>query len=172
MEDHQKLDSMAEKKAQDCLTFSFCSSLNLQSIKDNLAKMLNHIGDNGMFAEYTMHDISHVNGMLALLDKIIPDKTKYAMTPADWLMTVLAVYFHDLGMFIPQGEYDNREKDTDFLTTKGEMLKKSEIKDYVESLKGDAGEKFLYQEFVRRNHGKRICEWITNCSKKMRNHTS
>ena len=165
MENHQKLDSIAEKKAQDCLAFSFCSSLNLQSIKNNLARMLNHIGDNGMFAEYTMHDISHVNGMLALLDKIIPDNTKYAMTPADWLMTVLAVYFHDLGMFIPQGEYDNREKDTDFLTTKGEMLKKSEIKDYVENLKGDAGEKFLYQEYVRRNHGKRIGEWITNCRK-------
>ena len=96
MEDHQKFDSMAEEKAQECLSYSFCGSLNLQHIKDTLAKILNHIGDNGMFAEYTMHDISHVNGMLSLLDKIIPDTTKYAMTPADWLMTVLAIYFHDL----------------------------------------------------------------------------
>lgn len=166
MEEHQKLDSIAEKKAQDCLSFSFCGSLNLQVIKDTLARMLNHIGDNGMFAEYTMHDISHVNGMLALLDKIIPDKTKYIMTPADWLMTVLAVYFHDLGMFIPQGDYDNRDNDSDYLITKEEMLKRVDIKEYIESLKGDAGEKFLYQEYVRRNHGKRICEWITNCKTK------
>lgn len=166
MEDHQKFDSMAEKKAQECLSYSFCGSLNLQHIKDMLAKMLNHIGDNGMFAEYTMHDISHVNGMLSLLDKIIPDTTKYAMTPADWLMTVLAIYFHDLGMLISQDEYDNREKNPDYLITKEEMLKRVGIKDYVESLKGDDGEKFLYQEYVRRNHGKRICEWITNCKTK------
>lgn len=166
MEEHQKLDSMAEKKAQECLSYSFCGSLNLQVIKDTLARMLAHIGDNGMFAEYTMHDISHVNGMLVLLDKIIPDTTKYIMTPADWLMTVLAIYFHDLGMLIPHGEYENRENDFDYIAAKEEMLKKVDIKDYVESLKGDDGEKFLYQEYVRRNHGKRICEWITNCQNK------
>jgi len=166
MEEHQKLDTMAEKKAQDCLSFSFCCSLNLQVVKDTLARMLNHIGDNGMFAEYTMHDISHVNGMLVLLDKIIPDTTKYIMTPADWLMTVLAIYFHDLGMFIPQGEYDNRDNDSDYQITKDEMLKRADIKEYVESIKGDAGEKFLYQEYVRRNHGKRIHEWIINCKTK------
>lgn len=166
MEERQKLDSMAEKKAQECLSYSFCGSLNLQQIKDTLAKMLNHIGDNGMFAEYTMHDISHVNGMLSLLDKIIPDTTKYAMTPADWLMIVLAIYFHDLGMLIIQDEYDNRANDSDYIATKEEMLKRVDIKDYVESLKGYDGEKFLYQEYVRRNHGKRICEWITNCQNK------
>lgn len=164
MEEHQKLDSMAEKRAQECLTYSFCSSLKLQLIKDMLAKMLNHIGDNGMFAEYTMHDISHVNGMLALLNKIIPDDTQYKMTHADWLMTVLAIYFHDLGMLIPQDEYESRDTDTDYKTTKEAMLKKPDVKSYVESLKGDAGEKFLYQEYVRRNHGKRISEWITNCN--------
>ncbi len=165
MEQHQYLNSMAEKKAQECLSFSFCKTLNLQNIKDTLASMLNHIGDNGMFAEYTMHDISHVNGMLSLLDKIIPDTTKYIMTPADWLMTVLAIYFHDLGMHIPQGEYDNRDKDSDYLATKEKMLKKSDIMEYVKSLSGDAGEKFLYQEYVRRNHGRRINEWISNCNK-------
>lgn len=166
MEEHQKLNSMAEIKAQECFQFSFCSSLNLQAIKDTLAKMLNHIGDNGMFAEYTMHDISHVDGMLALLEKIIPEETKCAMTPADWLMTVLAVYFHDLGMFIPQGEYENREHDSEYQTTREEMLKRQDIKDYVDGLKGDTGEKFLYQEYVRRNHGKRVCEWISNCNTK------
>lgn len=166
MEEHQKIDSFAEKKAQECLAFSFCSSLNLQTIKNTIARMLNHIGDNGMFAEYTMHDISHVNGMLALLDKIIPDDTKYAMTPADWLMSVLAIYFHDLGMFIPQGEYENRVSNSDYQTTKEEMLRKLEIKEYVESLNDGDGEKFLYQEYVRRNHGKRVYEWIINCKTK------
>ena len=163
---HQNMDSFAEKKAQECLTFNFCSNLNLQSIKDKLAIMLKHIGDNGMFAEYTMHDISHVDGMLNLLEKIIPNRTKDDMTPADWLMTVLAIYFHDLGMHIPQGEYDNRESNSEFLQTKDKMLMNPEIQSYVESLQDDQGEKFLYQEYVRKNHGKRICEWITNCDKK------
>lgn len=166
MDKHQSIDSFAEKKAQKCLTYSFCSSLNLQNIKDKIACMLNHIGDNGMFAEYTMHDISHVDGMLNLLDKIIPEKTKDEMTPADWLMTVLAIYFHDLGMHIPQGEYDKRESDSEFQRTKEEMLKNPEVKSYVDSLQDDQGEKFLYQEYVRKNHGRRICDWITNCDKK------
>lgn len=166
MDKHQRIDSYAEKKAQECLGFSFCSSLNLQNIKDKLAMLLNHIGDNGMFAEYTMHDISHVDGMLYLLEKIIPEQTKNEMTPADWLMTVLAIYFHDLGMHIPQGEYEKRNTDSVFIKTKTEMMQNPEIKTYVESLQDDKGEKFLYQEYVRKNHGKRICEWIMNCDKK------
>lgn len=165
MAGHQNLNSTAETKAQECLSFSFCSSLNLQSIKENVATMLDHIGYNGMFSEYTMHDISHVDGMLALLDKIIPDDTKYIMTPADWLMTVLAIYFHDLGMLITQEEYDNRKDDTNYQSTKKEMLQNADVKAYVESLEGEKGEKFLYQEYVRRNHGKRIFDWISNCDK-------
>lgn len=160
------LNSKAEQKAQDCLAFSFCNSLNLANIKSKVASILGHIGDNGMFAEYTMHDISHVDGMLSLLDKIIPDDTRYQMTPADWLMTVLAVYFHDLGMHIPSGEYEKRNTNNGFMSTKEQMLKNDEIKQYVGSLEGDMGEKFLYQEYVRRNHGERVSEWITNCHKK------
>ena len=167
MDKHQSIDSFAEKKAQECINYNFCSSLNLQNIKDKLASMLNHIGDNGMFAEYTMHDISHVDGMLSLLEKIIPTRTMDEMTPADWLMTVLAIYFHDLGMLIPQGEYDNRTSDSEYLKTKDEMLRNPETKAYVESIQDDKGEKFLFQEYVRKNHGKRICEWITNCDQKV-----
>ena len=165
MAEHQNLSSTAETKAKECLTFSFCSSLNLQSIKDKIASLLDHIGDNGMFSEYTMHDITHVDGMLALLDKIIPDGTKYIMTPADWLMAVLAVYFHDLGMLITTEEYENRKDNSEYQSTKNEMLKNADVKTYIDSLEGDKGEKFLYQEYVRRNHGKRIYEWINNCNK-------
>lgn len=156
----------AEQNASKCLSFSFCKALKLDNIKETLEKMLNHIGDNGMFAEYTMHDISHVNGMLNLLDIIIPENTKKEMTSADWLMIVLAVYFHDLGMHIPSGEYENRNNDSEFVATKAKMLSNNEVKEYVDSLEGDKGEKFLYQEYVRRNHGKRIYQWISNCDKK------
>lgn len=167
METKQTINSNAEIKAKTCLDYSFCKSLNLQNIKDTLATMLNHIGDNGMFAEYTMHDISHVNGMLELLDKIIPSRTKDIMTPADWLMIVLAIYFHDLGMHIPQGEYENRTKNTEYRSFKKNKLSDEGIKSYYDELGNDAGEKFLYQEYVRKNHGKRIYEWITNSEKKV-----
>lgn len=160
------LNSYAEQQAVKCLKFQFCKKINLEDIKERVARLLNHIGDNDMFAEYTMHDISHVDGMLALLDKVIPKRTKEIMTSADWLMIVLAVYFHDLGMHIPAGEYENRNKDDGFVKTKKEMLSNSDTKYYVDSLDGDKGEKFLYQEYVRRNHGKRVYEWITNCNKK------
>lgn len=171
METTVALNSRAEKKALQCIEkYTFCKSINLKSIKETLKDMLNHIGDNGMFIEYTMHDISHVNGMLKLLDIIIPESTKKTMTPADWLMIVLAVYFHDLGMFIPNEEYDNRQGNSGFISTKEKMLENDEIKKYVDSLDGDKGEKFLYQEYVRKNHGERICDWICNCDKKPEEH--
>ena len=160
------LNSYAEQRAKEALKYQFCKKINLEVIKERVSVMLNHIGDEDMFAEYTMHDISHVDGMLNLLDKVIPKRTKEVMTSADWLMTVLAVYFHDLGMLIPAGEYDNRNNNDCYVKTKSQMLSNTETQKYVSSLEGDKGEKFLYQEYVRRNHGNRVCEWITNCDKK------
>lgn len=161
------LNSIAENKAQECIDkYDFCKSLKLDFLKEKLASMLNHIGDNGMFAEYTMHDISHVNGMLNLLNKIIVDDTRYIMTDADWLMTVLAIYFHDLGMFISQKEFENRKANTEFVSFAEKKRNVESISEYLATLKtsGD-DERFLYQEYVRQNHGKRICNWLTNCDK-------
>lgn len=159
-----ELSSKAELAAQKCLEYTFCKNIRLDSIKQKLARALNHIGDNNMFSEYTMHDISHVNGMLALLDKIIPEDTVKQMTKADWLMVVLAIYFHDLGMLVTNEEFCQRESNADFQTYKNKALQNQEIAEYVKSLGDD--DRFLYQEFVRKNHGKRICEWVSNCNKK------
>lgn len=159
-----ELNSNAEKMALESLMCKPFSSINLIYIKENLATMLSHIGDNGMFAEYTMHDISHVDGMLQLLDKIIPDDTRYIMTKADWLMTVLSIYFHDLGMLIPIKEFNLRNDNTDFQIFKSEALKKSSVINYVNTIKEEVDrDKFLYQEYIRKNHGVRICDWIANC---------
>lgn len=84
-----------------------------------------------MFSEYTMHDISHVNGMLALLDIIIPEATVNQMTKADWLMVVLAIYFHDLGMLVTNEEFSHRESNADFQTYKNKALQNQEIAEYL-----------------------------------------
>lgn len=161
------LKTNAERKAQKAITQgTYCKGLNLKAIKEVVERTLGHIGDNGMFAEYTMHDISHVEGVLKLLDKLIPQETISVMTHADWLMIVLAIYFHDMGMYIPSKEYDERNQNEDFQSYKVEKLSAEDINQYVQSLEEEKRDKFLYQEYVRKNHGKRIYEWIINCGTK------
>ena len=70
--------------------------------------MLGLIGRDGIFSTYTRHDISHIDSMLRMLDWLIPDETKKAMTSVDWLLIVLAIYLHDLGMAVTWAEFENR----------------------------------------------------------------
>lgn len=66
-------EQLAYKATQNCEAFK---GINLLSIKDKLTVILNNIGANGMFDEYTKHNITHVNGVLELVDKIITEDTK------------------------------------------------------------------------------------------------
>ena len=159
------LTTNAEKNAIKAITAgsSYCKGLNLKAVKDLVESTLRRIGTNGMFDEYTMHDISHVNGVLELLDKIIPQETASVMTNADWLMVVLAIYFHDMGMFISTKEYEGRTSNEDFMEFKREKDAAEDVRKYLMSLAVEKRDKFLYQEFVRKNHGHRIYEWIINC---------
>ena len=50
-----------------------------------------------------------IDEMLEILDWLIPKDTKAIMSPADWLLTVLAIYFHDLGMLVPPEEYERKK---------------------------------------------------------------
>lgn len=110
-----------------------------------------------MFSEYTKHDISHVDGMLALLDDIIVEKARATMTPTDWLMLVLGIYFHDMGMIITKDEFDNRKENENFQEYLDSIDKK-----YYESLKKENQEKAIYQDYVRAYHGDRVYNWIMN----------
>jgi len=82
--------------------------IQLYEVRRTVKSILDLFGRNNFFAEYTVHDFSHVEAMLGDLEWIIPESTKKAMTPADWLMTVLAIYFHDLGLVVTEEEYKNR----------------------------------------------------------------
>jgi hypothetical protein len=156
------LTSAAEQRAQAALALPAFSDVNLLGIKEKVSQTLRLIGTTGLFREYTLHDISHVDQMLGLLDWLIPERTQAIMTPADWLLVVLSVYFHDVGMLVTESEFDARDQ-TDFrLFCDTELFADdsgAEYRSKVLSL-GDTADLFMYEEFVRRHHAERIADWI------------
>lgn len=158
------LPSFAEQQAKAAEVFPAFHGLNLIHIRRQITQLLAMIGRDGMFDEYTNHDISHIDKMLANLDWLIPEDTKIIMSPADWLMTVLAVYFHDLGMLVTRNEYDRRDQ-SDFPRFKDEILfaepSGQDYREKVKKLPPERAERFLYQEFVRSKHAERIRKWVT-----------
>lgn len=156
MIDH--LEYEIEKRAERAENLSFCKGIKILKIKDSIASMLKAIGTNGIFEQYTIHDISHVNEMLKIAEWLIPDSTKELMTDAEWLMLTLAIYFHDLGMVVSKKEFEQRESNTLFVEFKQNALENTtpEYKKFIED------DKYLYQEFVRANHAFRIREWLEN----------
>lgn len=152
----------AENKAVKAENLSAFCGFKLLHIRNKITQMLALIGHNEIFDEYTRHDITHVDEMLRITEWVIPASTQEAMTPADWLMLVLSIYFHDLGMLVTKAEFNSRATNTGFAAYKkkvdsGEFG--SEFKARLESL-GDGAERFLYQEYVRENHARRIRQWI------------
>lgn len=154
------MKTFAEKKAIEACKIDNFNQINLQGVKSNIEKMLGMIGQNGIFDEYTKHTIGHVNKMLELLDMLIPEKTKEAMTPVDWLLVVLAIYFHDLGMLVTKAEYNSRGTNEHFQEYKWAYLGNKNYSASLAVLNESDKERFIYQEYVRTNHGKRISDWI------------
>lgn len=158
------LATNAERLAEAAEELNTFSGLKLLHVKRSVAAILNQIGGNGIFDTYTKHDISHINSMLELLDWIVPAATSELMTPADWLMLVLSIYFHDLGMLVTKDEFAAREK-----SGFGEYRERTlfagdagtDYRDKVKSLTAEDAERFLYQEFVREHHGERVRHWIS-----------
>lgn len=156
--------SNAEKRAKKAEDYpSIFGSVNLTSIRENVGEILKLIGRDGIFREYTLHDVNHIEAMLALVDKLIPSDTAAKMKTADWLMIVLSCYFHDLGMLVTKNEFENRNNCPEFLTLRAELLAGDKGQDYEEALDKltpTERDEFLYQEFVRDCHAKRIYHWI------------
>jgi molecular chaperone HtpG len=163
------LDTKAEELAAHAHQLEAFSGFDLGHAKRQLAELMRHVGENGLFDQYTRHDITHVNAMLRMLDWLIPTSTRERMTTADWLLIVLSIYLHDLGMLVTKAEYAARYE-SDFPTFRDSRLatKDDEGKDYTErlsKLSGDDRERFLYQEFVRAHHATRIRHWIDDLGK-------
>lgn len=147
----------AELKAEKAEKLEMFSGVKLLHIRNQVESILSCIGKNGLFEQYTKHDMSHVDAMLHMLNWIIPQKTQDAMTSTEWMLLVLAIYFHDIGMLVTKKEYENRYN-TEYASYVAENRGDIYIKN--SSMKEEEKEKFLYQEYVRQNHATRICRWI------------
>jgi molecular chaperone HtpG len=159
--DSLKLD--AEIQAEKALSLPAFDRVNLLGIRRQLVVLLSLIGRDGIFDEYTRHDISHIDSLLESLNWIVPDKSKKKMTPADWLMAVLAIYFHDLGMLVTKNEFEARNESgfphyRDHTLFAGEDG--TDYKARIGGLPLEEADRFLYQEFVRHHHAERIKNWI------------
>lgn len=155
------INSNAEKHAIEAMSLSSFSSININGIKESLQTMLAQIGRDGIFDEYTKHDITHINTMLEMLDYLIPKSTQDIMTSADWLLIVLSFYFHDLGMLVTKKEFNSRKNNDTYIKYHDEYLSKVSNKESLKSYSEDEKERFIYQEYVRLNHGNRISDWLT-----------
>jgi molecular chaperone HtpG len=74
-----RLDSYAEQRALAATNYE-AFGVSLPEIKRTTAELLPQIGRRGFFAEYSKHDISHVDEVLKLAEWLIDDETKRVMT--------------------------------------------------------------------------------------------
>ncbi|MBI0534710.1 hypothetical protein D9599_03885 [Roseomonas sp. KE2513] len=101
--------------------------------------------------------------MLESLSWLIPTKTALAMSHAEWMMLVLSIYLHDIGLIITEDEFFHRDK-SNFPSFKMESLigdgANVEYAAKIKALPEVELDRFLYQEFVRKNHGARARAWL------------
>ncbi|MGN9776444.1 HD domain-containing protein [Micromonospora sp. H33] len=157
--------SLAENEASKAAELNAFRGFSLDLTRDKVDEALKHFGRLGIFSEYTKHDISHIDGMLEICDWLVPPGTRDAMTPADWLLTVLSTYFHDFGLLVTADEF-SRRRDTGFddYVRSLETAQDASSKDYLAKLSvlgAEERERFHYQEFVRANHATRIKTWLS-----------
>ena len=137
--------------------------INLENIRNSVYHILSTFGKNGIFAEYTVHDFDHVADMLRTAEWVIPKSTWDNLTSADWLMVVLSFYFHDLGLIVTNEEFENRERSGFKEYCERNLFSGEDGEDYrfkVDRLEEHARERFLYQEYVRGTHARRVRAWI------------
>lgn len=159
---YNQVMTQIELKAQKACELDAFNTINIVGIKQKVQNMLSMIGRDGIFDEYTKHDISHINQMLNLLDILIPESTFTQLTDADSLLIVLSIYFHDLGMLVTKNEYKNRETNTSYMAFRTSYINDKRNAESLRLFEESMRERFVYQEYVRKRHGQRISDWLTN----------
>ncbi len=159
----QPFPSKAKQRAYAAQSLSPFSHFNLVGTREGLIQLLDQIGRTDIFREYTKHDISHIEKLLGMLDWIAPRDTAKVMTPTDWMLVVLSIYFHDAGLVVTKNEYDQRHLSA-FPQFRDNVLSSpqpSQFQERSRALSGNDQELYLYQEFVRVHHAERIHQWVS-----------
>jgi molecular chaperone HtpG len=154
----------AEQEADKARELPNFRDFSLPGVREKVAEMLSLIGREGIFSTYTIHNISHVDSMLGILNWLIPESTRKILTPVDWLLTVLAVYLHDLGLVVTTDEFNRRNENPEFVNWFNGLGFNTEGRDYLARTRRMTEEekcRFFFQEYVRKGHAARIREWIT-----------
>nr|WP_229363713.1 ATP-binding protein [Sphingomonas sp. PL-96] len=138
--------------------------VNLDHVRDQVEVLLNDVRSAGFFYEYTDHSFSHVIDMLKMAEWLIPDETQDAMSKADWILLVLSIYFHDIGLLISRDEYKARHDNPEFRQFNAHSIipeqKAAEFAAHLSAMDADDAERVRYQEYVRYNHGSRVKSWL------------
>jgi hypothetical protein len=147
--------TQAERHAKNAESLPTYRGFSLLKTRDVLTELLSHIGRTPPFVEYTAHDISHIDALLRSLDWIIPASTQQQMSSSDWLLIVLAGYFHDLGLLVTRDEFEAPPTPgfLEFCETYASARPPRAAQ--------DASHASLYQEFVRHYHAERVFCWIS-----------
>lgn len=71
----------------------------------NVTKVINNVNDifittPKFFPEYTNHGATHINHVLEISDKLIPDETLKKITPKTLGIYLISAILHDIGMFV------------------------------------------------------------------------
>ena len=124
------LFTAAEQEADKSRELNF-RDFSLPGVRDKVAEILSLIGRDGIFSTYTIHNISHIDAMLGMLDWLIPESTRKVLTPVDWLLIVLSIYLHDLGLVVTTQEFDERHNNPEFVNWFASLSTNTEGREFL-----------------------------------------
>lgn len=128
---------------------------------ENIIEKLNSIND--VFSEYTDHGWNHSKKLLQLGDKLLGNNN---LSPWEIAVFILAVCYHDIGMYCNSKELDEIVNSNEFKNIYPYLLENIISMNQIQSKDDQVLEKFIQLEFLRRKHNDRTYNWIIDNYKK------
>lgn len=123
--------------------------------------------------QYTLHDKTHVDNVVDIMDRLLPEAVFTALRPMELAALILSAALHDIGMAADRHEIETfkRGQSTDFNSYRAGYPKIVQ-KASAALARGDVVaveelESFLVSEFLRKNHGERCRQYVYTKYKKL-----
>jgi hypothetical protein len=121
---------------------------NVQQVRAKAAPILGRISN--FFDDYTIHDVSHSDQVLANLDLIIPSKTWGSMNSSELYILAIACYLHDVGMAVTTDEITKIKSSPPF-----EKFKRDQ-----KIAHPDKDEEDILKDYIRAIHQRRSEDYV------------